>query len=204
MNGGLIDVYEATRGNVDVIKEITGSGAGQQGEIAVLVACGGPVNNFVMRIPAHTPVGSVSRFITNIPAGSDCLVSEPITGRTDAVAVAAHGGGQTVSVAADGTATAHLTDRFTAVAAPSSPAAASPALAATGSGGNVSALATWGGDRHGRRRDAARRGIAMAATLRRKTAGHRLAATSAACPSRTPTWHVHTPLRVARHDARNP
>ena len=139
---GLIDVYEATPGNVDVIKKITGSGAGQQGEIAILVACGGPVNNFVIRIPAHTPATTVSRFINNIPAGSHCVVSETATGRTDAVAVAAHGGGQTVSVPAAATATAHLTDSFTAVAS-SPPAASSPALAATGTGGNASWLATW-------------------------------------------------------------
>jgi hypothetical protein len=130
---GLIDVYEAAPGNLHVIKNITGAAAGQQDDIAILVACGGPVNDFVLRIPAGAPAGSVSRFFDNIPAGAKCVVSETATGGSSAVAVTAHGGGQTVQVPANGTATANLTDSFSAVTA----------LAATGSGGNVPALVAW-------------------------------------------------------------
>ena len=172
---GLIDVYEATPGNVDVIKEITGSGAGQQGEIAILVACGGPVNNFVMRIPAHTPASSVSRFINNIPAGSDCLVSEPNhrphrrcrsrgprrwsnreRGRR-------RNGNRTSDRPLHRSGGPILTCR--GLTRPGRDRLRRQRLRP----GHL------GGDRHGGRRDAARRGIAMAATVRQKPVAHRLA-----------------------------
>ena len=161
---GLIDVYESTPGSLHVSKTIAGPAAGQQGEIAILVSCGGVVYDFAFHIPAGTAAGTVSRFFNELPAGAACTVTETQNGHTDTGGGAGQGSGQTAVIPADGTATATLTDSFTAVA--SSP----PGRVLTRPGRDrhrrQRILARHlGGDCHAGRRDAARRGIAMAAAL---------------------------------------
>ncbi len=118
---GLIDVYETAVGSLHVSKTIAGPAAGQQGEIAVLVSCGGVVYDFAVHIPAGTAAGTVSRFFNELPAGATCTVTETQDGHTDPVAVVGQGSGQKVVIPADGVAAASLTDTFSSVAAPVAP-----------------------------------------------------------------------------------
>ena len=116
----VVDVYEHfgfagdESGYLRVTKTIAGPAARQHGSIGILIDCGGPVYDFAFRIPAHTAAGSVSRAFT-VPAGSRCTVTEPTDGHTSTVAVAASGS-RTVTVPANTTVTAHLTDIFTSTA----------------------------------------------------------------------------------------
>ena len=119
---GLIDVYESTPGSLHVSKTIAGPAAGQQGEIAILVSCGGVVYDFAFHIPAGTAAGTVSRFFNELPAGAACTVTETQNGHTDTGGRGAgQGSGQKVVIPADGTATASLTDSFSTATAPVAP-----------------------------------------------------------------------------------
>jgi Domain of unknown function (DUF5979)/Thioester domain len=106
------DVYDNTAGSLTVTKTIAGPAARQHGPIAILVACGGPLNDFSFVIPAHTGPGSSSRHFDGIPAGSRCTVTETADGHTNTLAVVATGG-RTVTIPARGRASVHITDRFT-------------------------------------------------------------------------------------------
>jgi len=107
----LVDVYEGAPGSLIVTKKFRGSAAHQHGRIAILVACGGPVDVFSFVIPAHTG-GSVSRRFDGLPAGSRCTVTEVAAGRTARVTAVAIGKRQQVTIPANGTATVHITDKF--------------------------------------------------------------------------------------------
>ncbi len=107
----VMDVYLGTPGTLKVTKTIAGLAVGHHGRIAILVACGGPLNNFAFVIRAHTGAGSVSRFFNGLPAGSRCTVSETANGHTNAVNVVASGS-RKVTIRANGIVSAHLTDRF--------------------------------------------------------------------------------------------
>ena len=87
----LIDVYQGTPGFLRVTKRIAGRAARLHGRIAILVACGGPLYDFVFRIHARTHAGSVSRWFAGLPARSRCTVTEVAAGRTGKVAVVAIG-----------------------------------------------------------------------------------------------------------------
>ena len=78
----VIDVYEPTPGSLHVSKTIAGPSAGLQGQIAVLVSCGGPVYDFAFVIPAGAAAGTVSRFFNELPAGAGCTVTETEDGHT--------------------------------------------------------------------------------------------------------------------------
>jgi Domain of unknown function (DUF5979) len=112
---GLVDTYVDSPGVLTVTKQITGTAAGQEGEIGILVNCGEPVVQFSFIIPAGTPAGVQSRDFEGIPAGT-CTVTETSTGATSTVTVAVTGSGQKVTLPSGGTATAHLTDTYTAIA----------------------------------------------------------------------------------------
>jgi TQXA domain-containing protein len=107
----VMDVYADTPGALKVTKTIAGPAAGQHGRIAILVACGGPLHVYAFLIPAHTGPGSASRYFPNLPAGSRCTVSEAADGHTSTVSAAASGTLK-VTVPANGTASAHLSDLF--------------------------------------------------------------------------------------------
>ena len=107
----LMDVYQGTPGSLKVTKTIAGRAARLHGRIAILVACGGPLQAFAFHISAHVG-GSVSRYFNGIPAGSRCTVTETANGHTGTVAVVASGGHKKVTIRANGRATAHLTDTF--------------------------------------------------------------------------------------------
>ncbi len=111
-----INIFADTPGTLTVTKNISGSGAGQQGPVSLLVDCGEPAYQFAFLVPAGTPAGSVSRSFDNIPAGSTCTITETSTGQTSTVTAAVAGSGQQVTIAAGATATVQVTDTFTATA----------------------------------------------------------------------------------------
>jgi Domain of unknown function (DUF5979)/Thioester domain len=115
--GGPSPVPDVAAGTLRVSKIIAGPAAGQQGRIAILVACGDPLHTYAVLIPAHTGPGSVSRYFPGLPAGSRCTVTETTDGHTSTVAVAATGRGKKVTIHADRTTTVHLTDTFVSVRA---------------------------------------------------------------------------------------
>jgi TQXA domain-containing protein len=118
----LVDAYESTpgvapdvptgqSGFLRVTKTIAGPAAGQQGRIAILVACGGPLHTYAFIIPAHTRAGSASRVFPNLPVGSRCTVSEAADGHTSTVRVVASGA-KKATISASGGRFVHLTDTF--------------------------------------------------------------------------------------------
>jgi hypothetical protein len=113
----LIDVYEGATGSLEVTKTLAGPAAHQQGEIAMLVDCGSPIDTFAFMIPARAPGGSVSRHFDGLPAGARCTVAESADGSTARVAVAASVNSTTVTILRDASVTAHLTDTFASVSA---------------------------------------------------------------------------------------
>jgi hypothetical protein len=109
----LSDVYQGTLGSLTVTKTIAGPAAHRHGGIAILVACGGPLNDFAFRIQSRV-AGAVPRYFNGLPAGSRCTVTESAEGGTATVAVAAKGKRKTVTIHANGRAAAKITDRFAA------------------------------------------------------------------------------------------
>ena len=107
----VIDVYEGTPGALKVTKTIAGPAGHRHAEIAILVACGGPLNAFAFHIQGRI-TGPVSRYFNGLPAGSRCTEIETTDGHTATVAVAARGSHKTVTIHANRRATVHLTDRF--------------------------------------------------------------------------------------------
>ena len=108
----LMDVYQATPGFLKVTKRIAGRAARQHGRIAILVACGGPLYDFVFRIPARTRTSPVSRWFAGLPAGARCIVTEVAIGRTSNVRVVAIGRRHKVTIRANGRTIVHITDTF--------------------------------------------------------------------------------------------
>ena len=81
-------------GSLWVTKVLTGNAAGLQGEISVAVLCGQTAGTFVL--PAGTGAGEYIQIFENLPAGTECTVTEQATGETAEVAVDA---GEPVTVA---------------------------------------------------------------------------------------------------------
>ena len=101
-------------GSLVVSKTIAGPAAGQQGQITISVTCDGtPQPDFV--IPAGTAAGTVSQTYSNLPAGSQCTVTETQDGSSSTVSVAVTGDGQQVTIPAGGTANVSITDTYTSV-----------------------------------------------------------------------------------------
>ncbi len=111
----LMDVYQGTSGFLKVTKRITGRAARLHGRIAILVACGGPLYDFVFRIGARTRTGPVSRWFAGLPAGARCTVTEVAVGRTGRVAVVAIGKRHRVTIRANRSVTVRVTDTFSRV-----------------------------------------------------------------------------------------
>lgn len=114
--GVLNDQFQAPPGDLKVTKTIAGPAAGRQGRIAILVACGAPLENFAFLIPARTAAGSVSRYFPGLPAGTRCTVTETADGHAAGVHASPSATHVQVTVPASGTAAAHLTDVYTGAA----------------------------------------------------------------------------------------
>lgn len=121
----VMDVYEqapapvpdVAAGSLRVTKSIAGPAGGQQGRIAMLVACSDPAHTYAFVIPAGTRAGLASRYFPDLPAGSRCTVAEAANGHTSTVQARAAGGRKTATIVAGRTATVHLTDTFSRVSA---------------------------------------------------------------------------------------
>jgi Domain of unknown function (DUF5979)/Thioester domain len=103
-------VFESL-GSLKVEKTITGPAAGRQGAITISVSCDKdtpPLDDFT--IPAGKPASTVSKTYENITAGAHCTVTETADGHTDAILVTVDGSGKSVTIPANGTVTASLTD----------------------------------------------------------------------------------------------
>jgi LPXTG-motif cell wall-anchored protein len=105
----LTDTYDA--GSLVVNKTITGTAAGQQGAVGIGVVCNGAALA-PFEIPAGTVAGTVSQSYDNIPAGSVCTVTETANGGSASVVVSSEGSPQNVTIAANGSGTADLTDTY--------------------------------------------------------------------------------------------
>ncbi|MDN3481573.1 thioester domain-containing protein [Arthrobacter sp. APC 3897] len=83
------NTYTLAPGSLAVTKSIAGEAAGQQGEVVLQVLCGpdGSVLNETVTIPAGTQE-DVSTTFEDLPAGTECAVSEPVSGATTEVSVA--------------------------------------------------------------------------------------------------------------------
>jgi hypothetical protein len=73
-------------GALNVTKTITGNAAGLQSEIVLDVVCGTVLDTSVV-IPAGTAAGPYGQTFTDIPAGTECTVTESSTGATSEVTV---------------------------------------------------------------------------------------------------------------------
>ncbi|MFO6461651.1 thioester domain-containing protein [Aeromicrobium sp. MLTX1] len=78
-------------GAIEVTKTISGTGAGLQGAVEVLVSCtppgGGAVIERRLQIPAGTAAGTSSATFSGLPAESQCTITEPENGDNGRVAV---------------------------------------------------------------------------------------------------------------------
>lgn len=121
----VMDVFEngpspapdVATGNLKLIKTIGGPAAGQQGRIAILVACGDAAHTYAVHIPADAGAGSELRWFPDIPAGSRCTITETVNGHTSTVEATTAGRRKTATIQAGRTATVHVTDTFFGVRA---------------------------------------------------------------------------------------
>jgi hypothetical protein len=143
----ITDTNTLAPGSLMVTKSLTGSAAGQQSLIGILIACGGG-NVFAYLIPPGTQAGDLPRVFNGIPAGSTCTIVETINGSTSTVTVVSVGSGQQVAVPAAGTATATLTNTVepaqvaptTPPTEPTTPETMPETLPRTGGGGDAGGL----------------------------------------------------------------
>jgi hypothetical protein len=116
----VIDAYElgpspapdVATGTLRVTKTIAGPAAGQQGRIAILVACGDAAHTYAFFIPAHARPGSETRSYPNLPAGSRCTITETATGHSSTVHASTAGRRKTLTIQPNRTSTVHVTDTF--------------------------------------------------------------------------------------------
>lgn len=105
----LVDTYDS--GSLVVSKTITGTAAGQQGQVTISVNCGGTaLADFI--VPAGTPAGTVSQTYPNLIAGTVCTITETADGSTATVIASTIGSPQQVTIAANGSGTANIVDGF--------------------------------------------------------------------------------------------
>lgn len=84
----MTNTYTLAPGTLELTKAITGEAAGQQGEVVLQVLCGpdGSVLNETVTIPAGTEDNTTTVF-EDLPAGTECAVTETASGETTAVSV---------------------------------------------------------------------------------------------------------------------
>jgi hypothetical protein len=115
-----VDTYTTVPGKLRVEKTIDGPGAGRQGTVRIQVSCDGTVlPDWV--IPAGSRAGTRAHIFGNLAAGSICTVNETSDGHSSMIRVTVTGDGQRVPIAANATATAKLTDRYTIFVPPPPP-----------------------------------------------------------------------------------
>lgn len=73
-------------GSLNVTKVVTGAAAGLQGEIVLDIDCGDALTD-TFTVPAGTVAGSYVRSYTDLPAGTECTITETSSGSTETVLV---------------------------------------------------------------------------------------------------------------------
>ena len=106
------NTYGFAPGTLTVTKVIAGEAAGQQGEVILQVRCGpdGSVLDETVTIPAGATEFEPATF-EDLPAGTECTVTEPATGATSEVAVVPEVP-EPVTVPAGGSITATVTNTY--------------------------------------------------------------------------------------------
>ena len=122
----ITDTFYPAPGAMEVVKTISGPGAGSQGLVGILLICRAPIQVIALVIPASQSAGSVSQIFNGIGGGSTCLVTEVIDGHTDAVAVEVTGASQQITVPAAGITSVQITDTFSRSASQTQPPAPQP------------------------------------------------------------------------------
>ena len=106
----ITNTYTPIDGSLTVIKQITGTVAGQQGPIAITATCGGTPTTFPIPASALTAPPFT---ITGLPAGTTCVIAEPVDGSSAAVDVTTTPSLPiTVTIPAGGSATATLANQY--------------------------------------------------------------------------------------------
>jgi Domain of unknown function (DUF5979)/Thioester domain len=101
-------------GSLKVEKTITGAAAGNRGPVTITVTCDKGDSLPPFTIDASKPAGTQPpQVYERIPAGAQCTVTETANGQTDKAQVdIAPSGGQSVTVQANDTVTASMTDTY--------------------------------------------------------------------------------------------
>ena len=108
------DTYTVNPGELVLNKVITGAAAGEQGQVEVVVTCtlDGTVTAEQTLTVAAGAAGTASATVTEIPEGSTCAVTEPVTGETAEIDVTVDLP-TAVVIAAGESATASVTNTYT-------------------------------------------------------------------------------------------
>ncbi len=114
----LTDTYQSRPGSLVVNKTITGPGAGLQSPVTVHTVCGGTALSPDLTVVAGASAGTSSQSYSNIAAGTTCTVTETANGSGGNVSVVTVGSPQTVTIPANGGATANLTDTYSQTPSP--------------------------------------------------------------------------------------
>ena len=109
----LSDTY--LTGELVVNKTITGDAAGSQGEVTIHTVCDGTALTPDLVIPAGSAGNTYSQRYPDVIAGATCTVTETSDGSSSTVNVTTTITGSPVTIAADGTGTAEVTDTYTFV-----------------------------------------------------------------------------------------
>ncbi len=108
----ITDTYGATPGSLLVTKTIAGPLAGHQGPVKIQAACDGTALAPDFVIPAGTPAGSVSHSFDDIPAGSQCTVTETADGATATVTATVPDDRQKVTIPAGKVVPVNVIDEY--------------------------------------------------------------------------------------------
>ncbi|MBP3978195.1 thioester domain-containing protein [Microbacterium sp. BLY] len=124
VDAALSNVATFRPGDLRLVKTISGAGAGLQGAVSLQVDCGAALTETFV-IPARSAAGDYERTFVDLPAGTECTVTETNSGSSSEVRV---GGGDpvTVTIVAGGSVGAAIANEVTAVSE------SGPGLAQTG------------------------------------------------------------------------
>ena len=104
------DTYDLAAGSLVVTKTITGTAAGQQGDVVINVSCGNGLNQDIT-IPAGTTTDTTQTF-DGLPAGTECTITETADGATGVTTVSTVGAPDQVSIPAGDAAAVQVTNTY--------------------------------------------------------------------------------------------
>jgi hypothetical protein len=104
------DTYQPPPGSLVVTKTITGSAAGDQGDVTLHVSCDNGLEQDIVIAAGAT--GDTSTTVGDLPAGTVCAVTEPADGATSAVLASVVITGNPATISAAGETTVLVTDTY--------------------------------------------------------------------------------------------